>query len=82
VAPWSRWTLDGRLVARQLDAESIVVRIGFAERERLLAAHLDTFFVPPRFDAHMKVVARLPGADAAVVGEAVRVGWEHQRSVD
>jgi hypothetical protein len=75
-----RWSLGGRLVARQLDDQSVVVRTGFAQRERLLAAHPSTFFVPPRFEAHMMVVARLPEADAAAVASAIRAAWELQRS--
>jgi hypothetical protein len=77
-----RWSLSGRLVARQLDDQSIVIRTRFAERERLLAAHPATFFVPPRFDAHMMVVARLPDADPAAVASAICAAWELQRSAD
>jgi hypothetical protein len=75
-----RWSLGGRLVARQLDESSIIIRTGFAEREILLARHPTTFFVPPRFDAHMMVVARLPDANPAVVEAAVRAAWELQAS--
>ncbi|TCO47126.1 hypothetical protein EV646_106366 [Kribbella antiqua] len=77
-----RWTLDGRMVARQYDDESIVIRIDFAERERLLAAHPDLFFVPPRFDAHQKVVLRLADADPAVVKSALVAAWNLQRAAD
>jgi len=77
-----RWTLDGRLVARQHDDSSIVIRIGFDERERLLRTHPDLFFVPPRFDAHMKVVLRLADADSAVVESALRSAWNFQRDAD
>jgi hypothetical protein len=75
-----RWSLGGRLVARQLDDTSIVIRTGFAEREQLLVAHPTTFFVPPRFDAHMMIVARLPDADAVAVAAAIRAAWELQTS--
>jgi hypothetical protein len=75
-----RWSLGGRLVARQLDESSIVIRTGFVERELLLAKHPTTFFVPPKFDAHMMVVARLPDADTAAVKAALRAAWELQRS--
>lgn len=77
-----RWTFDGRLIARQLDAGSIVIRTGFEERERLLADHATTFFVPPRFDAHMMVVARLVSADPAAVEKAIRAAWELQASAN
>ena len=75
-----RWSLSGRLVARQLDDTSIVIRTGFAEREHLLATHPTTFFVPPRFDAHMMIVARLPDADAVAVAAAIRAAWKLQTS--
>ena len=75
-----RWTLDGRLIARQLDATSIVIRTGFDEREHLLAEHPTTFFVPPRFDAHMMVVARLDTADPEAVRLALQAAWELQAS--
>jgi hypothetical protein len=73
-----RWSLAGRLVARQVDESSIVIRTGFAEREQLLRANPTTFFVPPRFDAHMMVVAELPDADPAVVAAAIHAAWELQ----
>ena len=38
---------------------SVVIRSGFAARERLLADHPDTFGVPPRFESHMMVVVGL-----------------------
>jgi len=75
-----RWSLDGRLVARQIDDESIVIRTGFAEREHILLAHPNTFFVPPRYDAHMMVVARLSDADPAAVAAAIHAAWDLQRS--
>lgn len=77
-----RWSLSGRLVARQLDADSVVIRSGFAERERLLAEYPDTFSVPPRFEAHMMIVAWLPHADMDVVTIAIRSAWELQSSAD
>ena len=73
-----QWSLSGRLVARQLDDESVVIRSGFAEREQLLAAHPDTFFLPPRFEAHMMVVARLADADTEAVASAIRAAWDLQ----
>ncbi|MFG1909922.1 hypothetical protein [Kribbella sp. NPDC048928] len=77
-----RWTLDGRLVARQHDADSLVIRIGYEEREQLLREHPDLFFVPPRFDAHQKVVLRLPDANHAVVQRALQAAYDLQRNAD
>jgi len=75
-----RWSLRGRLIARQLDDRSIVIRTGFAQRELLLQAHPETFHVPPQFDAHMMVVARLPEADPVAVASAIRAAWNLQRT--
>jgi hypothetical protein len=75
-----RWSLGSRLIARQVDDKSIVIRTAFAEREQLLATHPTTFFVPPRFDAHMMIVARLPDADPVAVAAALRAAWELQTS--
>lgn len=77
-----RWSLGGRLVARELDDSSIVIRSGFAERENLLAADPTTFFVPPRYDAHMMVVGRLPEGDSAAIEAAIQAAWELQASAE
>src|SRR4029077_15980297 len=48
------WYWSGRLVARQEDDESVVVRCAFDLRERMLVAHPETFSVPPRLESHQK----------------------------
>jgi hypothetical protein len=73
------WYVDDRLVARLVDGGELVVRAGFAERERLVAEHPDTFGVPPRYEKHMKVQALLSG-DAEAIRAALRGAWELQRS--
>ena len=73
------WYVDDRLVVRWLDPTSVVVRAGFAERERLLADHPDTFGVPPRFESHMMVVVELEHADPAAVGRAISEAVALQR---
>ena len=75
-----RWEVSHRLVARQLDADSIVIRSGFREREDLLERFPGSFSVPPRFDAHMMVVAELPAAAAGAVRAALRAAWDLQRT--
>lgn len=70
-----RWTVKGRLVARQLDDETLVIRSGFAERERLIAEHPETFTLRPRFEAHMMVVAELATASPGAVREALDAAW-------
>ena len=73
-----RWTVKGRLVARQLDADTLVIRSGFAERESLIAEHPETFTVRPRFEAHLMVVAELVNASPAAVRDALDAAWSLQ----
>ena len=56
-----------------------MVRSGFAERERLVAEHPDTFSVTPRLEAHKKVMVDLvPGREDAAFA-AVTAAWELER---
>ena len=72
------WYVDDRLVVRQDEPGTVLVRVGFEDRERLLDAHPDTFGVPPRMEAHMKVQAELDG-DAAAIRKAIKLAWASQR---
>ena len=54
------WRLHGRLVARQLDTDSLVIRVSFDLRPSLLAQFPGTFSVPARFEKHMMVVSNSP----------------------
>lgn len=72
------WYVDDRLVVRQDEPGTVLVRVTFEDRERLLEAHPETFGVPPRFEAHMKVQADLDG-DAAAIKEAIRLAWTTQK---
>ena len=74
-----RWYVDNRLVARQLDRGSVVIRSDFPDRERLLQRHPATFTVPPRFERHMMVVVELGDADADAVACAIESAWRLQR---
>jgi hypothetical protein len=73
------WRYDGRLVARTLDEEHVVIRTELDARDRLLARHPATFHVPTRFAKHMMVVAYLPLADAGGVEDALVAAWDLQR---
>ena len=73
------WYVDDRLVVRRLDPTSVVIRSGFAARERLLADHPETFGVPPRFESHMMVVVELEQADPVGVARAISEAVELQR---
>lgn len=73
-----RWTVGGRLVARQLDEGAVVIRTGFRERERLVAEHPETFTLRPRFEAHLMVVAELPTASPSAVCDALDAAYALQ----
>lgn len=73
------WYVDGLLVAREDAPGTLLVRLGGAERERVVTAHPETFGVPPRWEAHTKVQADLSG-DPDAVRAALHRAWEGQRS--
>ncbi|MDV3220708.1 hypothetical protein [Intrasporangium sp.] len=72
------WYVDNRLVVREDAPGTLLVRVGFADREALLASHPETFGVPPRWEKHMKVQADLDG-DADAIRDAIRLAWAAQR---
>ncbi|GAB3885450.1 hypothetical protein [Terrabacter terrigena] len=74
------WYVGGLLVARADAPGTLLVRLGGAERERLVTARPDTFGVPPRWEAHAKVQADLSG-DAATLRDALHRAWDSQRRV-
>ena len=74
------WRYRGRLVARQLDDDHVVVRTEFDARDVLLRSFPDTFSVPRRFAKHMMVVANIRHGDRAAIEEAVDAAWKLQRT--
>jgi hypothetical protein len=74
----AQWRYRGRLVARQLDDDQIVIRTAFDRREVLLHSFPETFSVPKRFAKHMMVVANLRHGDRDAIEGAVRAAWQLQ----
>lgn len=74
------WTVAGRLVARLEDPETLLVRSMPREREQLVDARPDSFYVSPAIEAHHKVLVHLPAADPDDVRRALTAAWELQRS--
>jgi len=72
------WRYRGRLVARQLDDNQIVIRASFDFRDFLLRSFPETFSVPQRFSKHMMIVADLAAGNADAVEDAVIGAWEMQ----
>jgi hypothetical protein len=73
------WMVGGRLVARAEDDTTLVVRIGFEDRERYVAAHPETFAVTPRMERHMKMQVVLDHGNDEDVRRALVGAWEMQR---
>lgn len=74
----ARWQYEGRLVARELDATHVVVRVPFEVRDALLHQHPAVFSVPTRFAKHMMVIADLDAGDDGAVEDAVESAWRLQ----
>lgn len=78
----AQWRYHGRLVARQLDDQHVVIRADFDYRDSLLEASPDTFSVPAQFRRHMMVVADLATGDRNAIEDAIEAAWTLQRSAD
>ncbi len=76
------WRYHGRLVARQLDAASVVIRASFEFRGFLLESFPETFTAPGRFEKHMMVVADLEHGNGEAIEEAVVEAWQLQKGSD
>jgi hypothetical protein len=73
-----QWRYQGRLAARQLDEEHLVIRADFDYRDEIVRMFPATFSVPARFTKHMMVVADLAGDDGAIE-DALVAAWRLQR---
>jgi hypothetical protein len=67
-----RWTLGGRLVAREYDATTLLIRADFDAREQLVDQHPETFSITPDLEAHMKVLADLERGSVEALTIALR----------
>jgi hypothetical protein len=74
------WRYHGRLVARQLDSDHLVIRIDFDFRRSLMLTDTATFSVPNRYEKHMMVVADFVLGDANAIEDALDNAWQLQRS--
>ena len=74
-----QWRYRGRLVARQLDEEHLVIRAEFDYRDEIVRMFPATFSVPARFAKHMMVVADLARGDDGAIQDALVAAWTLQR---
>lgn len=78
----AEWRYHGRLVARMLDEEHLVIRADFDYRDLVLRQFPGTFSVPTRYIKHMMVVADLARGDPRAIEDALEAAWQLQRSAD
>ena len=76
------WRYHGRLVARQLDGEHLVIRADFEYRDAIVRQFPGTFSVPARYTKHMMVVADLAQGDVGAIEDAFGTAWQLQRDAD
>jgi hypothetical protein len=76
------WRYHGRLVARELDEQHVVIRADFGYRDVVLRQFPGTFSVPARFSKHMMVVADLADGDPGAIEEALEAAWLLQQGAD
>jgi hypothetical protein len=74
------WRYHGRLIARQIDSDHLVIRIDFDLRRSLVQSDTTTFSVPNRYVKHMMVVADFTFGDATAIEGAMDNAWQLQRS--
>jgi hypothetical protein len=74
-----QWRFHGRLVARQLDEEHLVIRADFDYRDQIVRLFPATVSVPARFAKHMMVVADLAVGDDGAIEDALVAAWTLQR---
>ncbi|MGH3472953.1 MAG: hypothetical protein ACRDPG_13045 [Nocardioidaceae bacterium] len=75
-----RWCVHDRLVARQVDDSTLLIRSDFGPRERLLDRYPATFSVRPDLEAHMKVLADIDHGDVEAICAALHAAWQLQRA--
>ena len=76
------WRYRGRLIARQRDEASVVIRATFEFRDFLIRGFPETFSAPGRFAKHMMVVADLRQGNADAIEDALAEAWQLQAGGD
>lgn len=70
----------GRLLAcqpanRSAERDSLVVKIGFEDRARLLSAEADKFYLTPHYAPYPTVLVRLPKITRAGMESVLQLAW-------
>jgi len=65
-----------KAVHRSAEPESLVVRVGAGERDRLIAAHPRTYYVTAHYLAYESVLVRLTKINAASLQALFAIAWQ------
>jgi hypothetical protein len=70
------WRVRKKLFARlRDDGESLAVRVERGERELLMGAEPEVFFITPHYEAYDWVLVRLPAIPADELAEVLEDSW-------
>jgi len=68
--------VNGKLLARlKEDGETLALRVGFEERQALVASNPDVYFVTPHYEDYPMVLVRLGAADTDELRELLEEAW-------
>lgn len=70
------WKVRGKLFARlHQDGESLVVKVGFDQRDALMQADPRAFFITDHYEAHEMMQVRLSAVGEAALRELLEESW-------
>ena len=64
-------------VHRSAERDSLVVKIGFDDRARLLSAEPDKFYVTAHYDPYPSILVRVPKMSRAGMRSVLRMAWSY-----
>lgn len=65
-----------KAIHRSAEPDSLVMRVGATERDRLVAAMPEICYLTPHYLAHESVLVRLAGVDRKTLQELFGLGWK------
>jgi hypothetical protein len=65
-----------KAIHRSVEPETLVVRLGAADRDRLIAAEPDRFYLTAHYTAHESVLVRLANIDRKGLQALLQLAWK------
>jgi hypothetical protein len=65
-----------KAVHRSAEPETLLVRVGAADRDRLIGAEPDRFYLTPHYLAYESVLVRLASIDRKGLQAVLQLGWK------